>query len=669
MSVGTFTVSLSGSKHVHASLPALLEFYQDPKYFAQNIELDVPVQLVAPGAPTPAAPPAASDGEDEDDYSKAADVGELYEAMWWRKDGPAAGASASTASVPHKGGNYATIYHAVHGGTLKQKKLYERIVTASGYEACLRTYNPLDQLEQTPDVSFTDAIAAVNIHCEGDMVAEGKVALGYAAKHAHVGTVQRTGAGAKPLTADDIAAVHMYTMETSFYSRLNQELGGYGAGIGHAAINDFLPITKLLIAALAKLPTIDAKLFRGVKMDYKAILGSDVKTKDVKQWNQVTSCSTRPDVLKDADFLGVGNPGTVFQIIAVIGVNVKPYSAIEGEDEVVLPPGSRFVIDKITPCKDGVTEVRMRTLVEDGASSQLYENLGFLKAAPPPFLQKKLCAEIVAGNVSNVSRLLGFAGACPSTPGPAQPTWPPVYLAAHEGQHDCVQVLLEYNADPSQAETGSGQTPLEVATQKGKADVKYFCRAYAEVQGVLRRALQKESAILMHIAAQKGHTEVLKLLLEKDADGMLPINEVEYNGSTPLHVAAANGHEDVVKLLLENKADPKLSDHQNGRTPLCIAAHQGRVECLKALLAGKADPNQADRCGRTPLLTAEQNGRKECVKVLRWDLDLFDPSDTVKHGQLVPNQVETTHGTTTLEAAIQLSHTYEEIGLPTVQKE
>ena len=48
-----------------------------------------------------------------------------------------------------------------------------------------------------------------------------------------------------------------------------------------------------MIAALAKLPTIDAKLFRGVKMDYKAILGSDVKTKDVKQWNQVTSCSTR----------------------------------------------------------------------------------------------------------------------------------------------------------------------------------------------------------------------------------------------------------------------------------------------------------------------------------------------------------------------------------------
>ena len=92
-------------------------------------------------------------------------------------------------------------------------------------------------MEQTPDVSFSDAIAAVNIHCEEDMVAEGKVALGYAAKHAHVGTVQRTGAGAKPLTADDIAAVHMYTMETSFYSRLNQKLGGYGAGIGHAAIN------------------------------------------------------------------------------------------------------------------------------------------------------------------------------------------------------------------------------------------------------------------------------------------------------------------------------------------------------------------------------------------------------------------------------------------------
>lgn len=31
------------------------------------------------------------------------------------------------------------------------------------------------------------------------------------------------------------------------------------------------------------------------------------------------------------------------------GINTKDYSAILGEDEVVLPPGTQFVVDKITP--------------------------------------------------------------------------------------------------------------------------------------------------------------------------------------------------------------------------------------------------------------------------------------------------------------------------------
>lgn len=111
------------------------------------------------------------------------------------------------------------------------------------------------------------------------------------------------------------------------------------------------------------------KLFRGVKMNYKDILktskGNAAKVKDVLQWNQFTSSSTSQEVLKEATFLGVGSAGTVFQIIAVQGVNMKPYSAIAKEDEVVLPPGSRFVIDSITPCKDGVTEVRMRQITSD----------------------------------------------------------------------------------------------------------------------------------------------------------------------------------------------------------------------------------------------------------------------------------------------------------------
>lgn len=377
---GKTIISLVGSKHSHHSLEALLQFYQDPKYFAQTVDPDIPVQLIVPQAPLR----SGGGGSDDSDYSRAADVGDVYESRWWRGEG------SNTVTTPNasKDAVYGSIYDVVHGGSLEQKKMYERIVTASAYDVCT-PYNPLDQLDQTPDVSFSDAIAAVDAHCEEDMVAEGKVALDFATKHEHVGTVQRTEAGAMPLTADDIAVLHMYSRDTSFYRRLNEELGGYGKGHAHGAVSDFLPIAKLLVAALAKLPPMNAKLFRGVKMDFKSILGSDVKVKDVKQWNQVTSCSTRSDVLKDDDFLGVGNAGTVFQIIAVTGRNIKPYSAIQDEDEMVLPPGSRFVIDAVTPCKDGVTEVRMRQLLDEGGggggggsggSKVVYEELPFLSS-------------------------------------------------------------------------------------------------------------------------------------------------------------------------------------------------------------------------------------------------------------------------------------------------
>lgn len=48
-------------------------------------------------------------------------------------------------------------------------------------------------------------------------------------------------------------------------------------------------------------------------------------------------------------------------------------------------------------------------------------------------------------------------------------------------------------------------------------------------------------------AEKYGHEEVIKLLLEKDADP----ESKDRGGLTPLSWAAKNGHEAVVKLLLE----------------------------------------------------------------------------------------------------------------------
>ncbi|KAF2818089.1 ankyrin, partial [Ophiobolus disseminans] len=48
----------------------------------------------------------------------------------------------------------------------------------------------------------------------------------------------------------------------------------------------------------------------------------------------------------------------------------------------------------------------------------------------------------------------------------------------------------------------------------------------------------------LFLAADSGHLEVVKLLLEKGADFTVPTND----GWTPLHVASYKGHLDVIKL-------------------------------------------------------------------------------------------------------------------------
>jgi len=57
----------------------------------------------------------------------------------------------------------------------------------------------------------------------------------------------------------------------------------------------------------------------------------------------------------------------------------------------------------------------------------------------------------------------------------------------------------------------------------------------------------------LHTAAHEGHTEVVKLLLEKNAD--VNVGCAYDSGLTPLHLAAFNGYTEVVKLLLDNNAD------------------------------------------------------------------------------------------------------------------
>lgn len=363
---------LDGSVHTHTSLPALITFYQNSLYFAQASKPDVPTELVVPNNN------ALYDAQDlswrnENVPSEHNGIGAVHHQFHYDGTGSGAGAVADG--------------HGSNAGTSEVNDDIDGI-----YVKCT-PYNPLDQLASTETVKLITAAAKTAPYCKDDPVAVYREAMQVTRNHPHIGTVQRVGAPA--LTHEDIATMYMYTMDSDFYKALNRELSlSYGdEDATHNCAEHFLPYTKLMVAALGKLPLVQAKLWRGIpdksckECMGKNQAGDDVKVDDVVTWTSFTSCSTSPKELQSENFLGDVSGGqavarTVFQIFAVSGVSINAYSAFPTEGEVIILPGSKFRVEKFTDGKKGVVEVRMRQIADqkkekEGMQKQASVYLGF----------------------------------------------------------------------------------------------------------------------------------------------------------------------------------------------------------------------------------------------------------------------------------------------------
>jgi ankyrin repeat protein len=108
---------------------------------------------------------------------------------------------------------------------------------------------------------------------------------------------------------------------------------------------------------------------------------------------------------------------------------------------------------------------------------------------------------------------------------------------------------------------------------------------FEDAARLLPAATPAERHRALVLAAQLGHPEVVRLLLDAGEDPNRFNPPGNHAHCTPLHQAAVSGHDAVVRLLVEHGAHLDIRDTIWHSTPLGWAEHGGKTEVAAYLRA------------------------------------------------------------------------------------
>ncbi|KAK7130095.1 hypothetical protein R3I93_019662 [Phoxinus phoxinus] len=157
---------------------------------------------------------------------------------------------------------------------------------------------------------------------------------------------------------------------------------------------------------------------------------------------------------------------------------------------------------------------------------------------------------------------------------------------------------------------GSGYTPLHHASLNGHRDVVLKLLQFEASTNVA----DSKGCFPLHLAAWRGDVDIVQILIHHGPSHSR-VNEQNLEKETALHCAAQYGHSEVVRVLLQELTDPSMRNSR-GETPLDLAAMYGRLQVVCMLLTAHPNLMSCNTRKHTPLHLAARNGHYTTVRVL-----------------------------------------------------
>ncbi|CAF1555403.1 unnamed protein product [Rotaria magnacalcarata] len=161
------------------------------------------------------------------------------------------------------------------------------------------------------------------------------------------------------LTTDESASIMLYTYESmpredSLYVKLNATLRSEQ----RKNLVPWFLYLRLILTALARLPSKRRSVFRGVKEN----LWFDYPTGKIFIWWGFSSCTSSVGVLENEEFFGTTGDRTLFQIECTTAKDIKKHSFITNEDEILLLPARQFEVTSCLNSGHGLHIVQLNEL-------------------------------------------------------------------------------------------------------------------------------------------------------------------------------------------------------------------------------------------------------------------------------------------------------------------